>query len=43
MIAAWDRGLEGEAAREFEELREEARKNAAEKRSRRVDAAAAAF
>ena len=43
VIAAWDRGLEGEAAREFEELREEARKNAAEKRSRRVDAAAAAF
>ena len=43
VIAAWDRGMEGEAAREFEELRHEARKNAEEKRSQRVEAAAAAF
>ena len=43
MIAAWDSSLASEAAKEFEELREEARKNAAEKRSQRVDAAAAAF
>ena len=43
VIAAWDRGMEGEAAREFEELRDEARKNAAEKRNQRVEAAAAAF
>ncbi len=43
VIAAWDRGMEGESAREFEELRDEARKNAAEKRNQRVEAAAAAF
>ena len=43
VIAAWDRDMEGEAAREFEELRDEARKNAAEKRNQRVEAAAAAF
>lgn len=43
VIAAWDRGMEGEAASEFEELRDEARKNAAEKRNQRVEAAAAAF
>ena len=43
VIAAWDRGMEGEAGREFEELRDEARKNAAEKRNQRVEAAAAAF
>lgn len=43
VIAAWDNGLGREAAREFEELRDEARKNAAEKRSQRVEAAAAAF
>ena len=42
-IEAWDRGMEGDAAREFEELRDEARKNAAEKRNQRVEAAAAAF
>ncbi len=43
VIAAWDRGMEGEAGREFEELRDEARKYAAEKRNQRVEAAAAAF
>ena len=43
VIAAWDNGLAHEAAREFEELRDEARKNAAEKHSQRVEAAAAAF
>ena len=43
VIAAWDSSLASEAAKEFEELREEARKNAAEKRSQRVEAAAAAF
>ena len=43
VIAAWDNSLASEAAKEFEDLREEARKNAAEKRSQRVEAAAAAF
>lgn len=43
VIEAWDRRMEGEAAREFEELRDEARKNAAAKRNQRVEDAASAF
>jgi len=43
IVEAWDNAVTAEAVRETEELRAEARKNAAEKRSRLVDAAAAAF
>lgn len=43
VIAAWDDAAVDLAVREREELREEARKTAAEKRSRRVSAAAEAF
>lgn len=43
IIAGWDNGLLTVAADETEELREEARKSAAEKRNRRVSDAAAAF
>jgi len=43
MISAWDNEAARDAVQEYEELREEARKNAAEKRSQRVEAAAAAF
>lgn len=43
MIVAWDDEMSVAAADEREELREAARKSAAEKRNRRVDAAAAAF
>ncbi len=43
LIAAWDDAMTELAAVEREELREEARKNAAEKRSRRVNAASEAF
>ncbi len=43
VIAAWDDAMLTVAADEREELRAEARKNAAEKRNRRVSEAAAAF
>lgn len=43
VLVAWDDEVVDLAARELEELREQARKNAAEKRSRRVSAAADAF
>ena len=43
VLVAWDDALLTTAADETEEIRREARKNAAEKRSQRVDAAAAAF
>lgn len=43
IVEAWDNAVAAEAVREAEELRAEARKNAAERRSRLVDAAAAAF
>jgi hypothetical protein len=43
VIAAWDDAMTELAAAEREELREEARKNAAEKRNRRVSAASEAF
>ena len=43
IIAGWDNALLTVAADETEELREEARKSAAEKRNRRVSDAAAAF
>lgn len=43
VIAAWDDAVVDLAVREREELREEARKTAAERRSRRVSAAADAF
>ena len=43
VIAAWDDAVGAEAVQERDELREEARKTAAEKRGRRVDAAADAF
>ena len=43
VIAAWDNIEGAQAAREFEELREEERKSAAEKRGQRVDSAADAF
>ena len=43
VIAAWDDAMTELAAAEREELREESRKNAAEKRNRRVSAASEAF
>jgi len=43
VIAAWDDDVGATAAEEREQLREEARKTAAEKRTRRVSAAADAF
>jgi hypothetical protein len=43
VIAAWDDSMTELAAAEREELREEARKSAAEKRNRRVNAASEAF
>ena len=43
VIAAWDDDVGYQAAEEREQLREEARKTAAEKRTRRVSAAADAF
>ena len=43
VIAAWDDDVGTEAAEEREQLREEARKSAAEKRGRRVSAAIDAF
>ena len=43
VLQAWDEGVCADAGREVEELRAAARKNAAEKRRSRVDAAAAAF
>lgn len=43
VIAAWDDAIVDLSAQEREELREQARKTAAEKRSRRVSAAADAF
>ena len=43
MIVAWDDAAVELAAEEREALREEARKSAAEKRNRRVSAAAEAF
>ena len=43
VIAAWDDSMTEIAAAEREELREEARKNAAEKRNLRVNAASEAF
>jgi F0F1-type ATP synthase membrane subunit b/b' len=43
VLVAWDDEIVDLASRELEELREEARKSAAEKRSRRVSAAAEAF
>ena len=43
VIAAWDDDIGYQAAEEREQLREEARKTAAEKRTRRVSAAADAF
>lgn len=43
VLVAWDDEIVDLAAREIEELREQARKSAAEKRSRRVSAAADAF
>lgn len=43
IVVAWDDAIGSEAVRERDELREEARKTAAEKRGKRVDAAADAF
>lgn len=43
LLVAWDDALLAEAADETEEIRREARKNAAEKRKARVDDAASAF
>ena len=43
VVCAWDEAMLATAAEELEELRAEARKNAAEKRSRRVSEAQSAF
>ena len=43
VVCAWDEAMLAKAAEELEELRAEARKNAAEKRSRRVSEAQSAF
>ena len=43
MITAWDNAIVRLAADEYEELRKEARKNAAEKRKQKVSDAADAF
>ena len=43
VVVAWDESIVDIAARELEDIREEARKTAAEKRGRRVNAAADAF
>jgi hypothetical protein len=43
VIAAWDDAVGSQAVQEKDEIREEARKTAAEKRAKRVSAAAAAF
>ena len=43
MISAWDDSVARLADDEWEQLREEARKNAAEKRSKRVSDAVNAF
>ena len=43
MVVAWDDAVTSQAVQERDELREEARKTAAEKRGQRVNAAADAF
>jgi hypothetical protein len=43
VIAAWDDAIGSQAVQEKDEIREEARKTAAEKRGKRVNAAADAF
>ena len=43
VVAAWDEAILRRAVEEYEALREEARKNAAARRSQKVDAAADAF
>ena len=43
VISAWDNAVAREAAEEERQVRQEARKNAAEKRTRRVDEARDAF
>ncbi|MCQ2392179.1 MAG: hypothetical protein MJ240_12220 [Kiritimatiellae bacterium] len=43
VVAAWDEGVLRKAGDEYEQLREEARKNAAARRNKKVDAAADAF